>query len=60
MRELDTFLVPAYPGLIVKNSSWRWPERDLAGNAIDCCVRVLGLSFHDAVHEISAAQISTQ
>ena len=42
-----------YPGLIVKDSYWRWPERDLAGNAIDFCVKVLGLSFHDAMREIT-------
>jgi type II secretory pathway predicted ATPase ExeA len=28
--------------LIVKDSYWRWPERNLAGNAIDFCMRVLG------------------
>lgn len=49
------FLLPAYPGLIVKDSYWRWPERDLAGNAIDFFMRVLGLSFHDAMCQITAA-----
>ncbi len=33
------------PGLIVEDSYWRWPERNLAGNAIDFQVLVLGLSF---------------
>jgi hypothetical protein len=47
------FLLPAYPGLIVKDSYWRWPERDLAGNAIDFFMRVLGLSFHDAMRQIT-------
>jgi len=47
------YLLPAYPGLIVKDSYWRWPERDLAGNAIDFFVRVLGLSFHDAMRQIT-------
>jgi hypothetical protein len=28
-------------------------ERDLAGNAIDFCVQVLGLSFHDAMRLIT-------
>ena len=42
------YLLPAFPGLIVKDSYWRWPERDLAGNAIDFHVQVLGLA--DAVH----------
>jgi hypothetical protein len=49
------FLLPAYPGLIVKDSYWRWPERSLAGNAIDFFMRVLGLSFHDAMCQITAA-----
>ena len=47
------FLLPAYPGLIVKDCYWRWPERNLAGNAIDFFVRVLGLSFHDAMRQIT-------
>ena len=52
-REAANFALPAYPGLIVKDSYWRWPERDLAGNAIDFCVQVLGLSFHDAMRLIT-------
>ena len=47
------YLLPAYPGLIVKDSYWRWPERELAGNAIDFFMRVLGLSFHDAMRQIT-------
>ena len=46
-------LVPAYPGLIVKDCYWRWPERNLAGNAIDFIVQVFGLSFHDAMRQIT-------
>ena len=48
------FLVRPYPGLIVKNSYWRWPERQLAGNAIDFCTQILRLSFHDAMRELTA------
>ena len=51
-REAGNCLVATYPGLIVKDSYWRWPERDLAGNTIDFCMRVLGLSFHDAMRQI--------
>jgi hypothetical protein len=54
-READNFILPAYPGLIVKDSYWRWPERGLAGNAIDFFVRVLGLSFHDAMRQITGS-----
>jgi len=45
--------LPAFPGLIVKESYWRWPERNLEGNAIDFFVHVLGISFHDAMRKIT-------
>ena len=48
-------LVPAFPGLIVKESYWRWPERNLSGNAIDFLVQVLGLSFHAAMTELTGS-----
>lgn len=51
-REAGNFALPAYPGLLLKDWYWRWPERDLAGNAIDFFVRVLGLSFHEAMRQI--------
>jgi hypothetical protein len=43
----------AYPGLLVKDSYWRWPERAMAGNAIDSFVQILGLSFHNAMRQIT-------
>ena len=52
-RDAGNYAVDRYPGLIVKESYWRWPEGDLAGNAIDFGVKVLGLSFHDAMREIT-------
>jgi hypothetical protein len=54
LRELpaDNFELAAYPGLLIKDSYWRWPQRNLAGNAIDFFVQVLGLSFHDAMRQI--------
>jgi len=51
--EACNFELPAYPGLIVKESYWRWPERNLEGNAIDFFVHVLGMSFHDAMRQIT-------
>jgi hypothetical protein len=45
--------VAAYKGLLIKGSYWRWPQRNLAGNAIDFFVQVLGLSFHDAMRQIT-------
>lgn len=44
----------AYKGLLLKDSYWRWPQRNLAGNAIDFFVQVLGLSFNDAMRQITA------
>ena len=55
-READNFILPAYPGLIVKDSYWRWPERNLAGNAIDFFMRVLGWSFHDTMRQITGIE----
>ena len=49
------FILLAFPGLILKDSYWRWPERNLAGNAIDFHVQVLGLSFNQAMREIIAS-----
>lgn len=46
-------VVPDFPGLIVKESYWRWPERNQSGNAIDFHVQVLRLSFHDTMTELS-------
>ena len=54
-QEAGNFLLPAFPGLIVKDSYWRWPQRNLAGNAIDFHVQVLGLSFHEAMRQITGS-----
>ena len=51
-KEAANFELPAFPGLIVKESYWRWPQRNLDGNAIDFFVHVLGLTFHDAMRQI--------
>lgn len=49
----DNFAVREYPGLVVKDCYWRWPEREQAGNAIDFCTQILRLSFHDAMRELT-------
>jgi hypothetical protein len=51
-RPAGNLALPAFPGLIVKDSYWRWPQRELAGNTIDFFVKVLGLSFADAMRQI--------
>ena len=52
-REAGNYELPSHPGLILKDSYWRWPERDLGGNAIDFFTQVLGMSFHDAMRTIT-------
>jgi hypothetical protein len=52
-REAGNYELAAHPGLILKDSYWRWPERNQAGNAIDFFMRVLGMSFHDAMRAIT-------
>ena len=42
-----------YHGLLLNASYWRWPDRNLAGNAIDFYTSVLGPSFNDAMQEIT-------
>jgi len=54
-RPAGNFELAAYKGLLLKDSYWRWPERNLAGNAIDFFVQVLGLSFHDAMRQITGS-----
>jgi len=51
-KEAGNFELSAFPGLILKDSYWRWPQRNLAGNAIDFFVQVLNLTFHDAMGQI--------
>jgi len=46
--------VEPYKGLVLKASYWRWPERELTGNAIDFYVNVLGTSFNEAMKELLA------
>lgn len=46
-------------GLVVRDSYRRWPERDQAGNAIGFFTRVPGLSFNDAMRQITPARSGT-
>lgn len=42
-----------YPGLVVRQSYWIWPDREMSGNTIDFFVKALGASFNDAMKQIS-------
>ena len=57
-KEAGNFELPAFPGLILKESYWRWPQRNLSGNAIDFFMRVLGLSFHEAMCQITSEPLT--
>jgi hypothetical protein len=52
-RPAGNFELADYRGLLVKDGYWRWPERNLAGNAIDLFMRVFGLTFNDAMRQIT-------
>lgn len=52
-RGAGNFEVEFYRGLVLKASYWRWPDRNLAGNAIDFYTKVLGASFADAMRELT-------
>jgi hypothetical protein len=52
VREADNYHLPEFPGVIIKDSYWRWPEENRSGNAIDFFIVVLGLSFHDAMRQL--------
>ncbi len=43
------FEIESCKGLSLKASYWRWPDRNMAGNAIDFFTKVLGTSFNDAM-----------
>ncbi len=50
----ENYHIGEHPGIIVKDCFWRDPDTERAGNAIDFFVAVLGLSFAQAMEEISA------
>ena len=51
-HEADNYEPTKYPGLIIKDSYWHWHGRDMSGNAIDFCMKILGLTFHQSMTQI--------
>jgi len=43
------FLVIEHDDLVVKECYWRWPSRNIDGNAIDYFMRVEGKTFNQAM-----------
>ena len=48
-RPGENFLVQDHQDLVVKNSYWVWPSRQLKGNAIDFFMLVEGRSFQETM-----------
>ena len=46
------YIIREHPGLIVKDSYWRCPERNTGGNAIDLLTQVFRLGFNEAMQEL--------
>ena len=40
-------------GIVLKESFWNWPEKNIAGNAIDFFTHVEGKTFNQAMEIIS-------
>jgi hypothetical protein len=55
-RSEGNFELSTAKGLLFKDSYWRWPQRELAGSTIDFFVQVLGLSFNDAMRQITGLE----
>jgi hypothetical protein len=51
----ENYRISEHPGIVVKRSFWRDPDSQRAGNAIDFFVCVLGMSFHEAMQEITSS-----
>jgi len=53
-HEADNFEPANYPGLLFKENYWRWPARNQSGNTIDFLTLILGVTFAQAMAEITA------
>jgi len=45
----DNFIVADFSDLVVKHHYWRWPSKDIQGNAIDFFTNVDHKTFADAM-----------
>lgn len=48
----DNYRVSGYGGLIIKNNGFIWYANNDKGNAIDFCLRVLNMSYREALKEL--------
>lgn len=49
----ENYRIREHPGIVVKRSFWSDTDSDRAGNAIDFFIYVLGMSFNQAMEEIT-------
>jgi hypothetical protein len=54
-RPGENFLIEDHQDLVVKDSYWVWPSRQMKGNAIDFFMMVECCSFHEAMEILSPA-----
>ncbi len=54
-HEADNFEPSDYPGILIKENYWRWPDESLSGNTIDFFTLVLKMTFHTAMVVITEA-----
>jgi hypothetical protein len=47
------YVIREHPGIIIKDSYWRCPERNTGGNAIDLLTQVMRLGFNEAMLELT-------
>jgi len=55
-HEAGNFEPPDYPGLLIKENYWRWPDHDMSGNTIDFFTQVLRMSFHATMVAITESK----
>ena len=49
----DNYRIGEHPGIVIKDSYWRDPTSERAGNTIDFFVAVLGMTFNQAMEAIT-------
>jgi hypothetical protein len=54
----DNFQIEDHQDLVVKDSYWVWPSRNLKGNAIDFFMLVECRSFHQAMEILAPGDLS--
>ncbi len=50
----DNFKITEMPGVIIKNNFWHKSDDGSCGNTIDFLVKLLGMSFQQAMETISS------